>query len=174
MRVGLDRLPVRCPDDDQKDDDRRADGEAERERAEPGDQEHANDLLGRIRHGRKRVRRQHGEGLGLGQALVGGRGGRQRGADEQPFRAQERLAEPACVRDVLLGGDQEAWTHRTQIVGMPPHDLHVPVAGVGATAAHLAGEVRAHLEVGLVPARPDLCMAVSRGIVAVSGVVGSG
>src|SRR3989338_9809265 len=89
LRVRADRLPVRADDDGDQDRDGAPDGKRVAQRDRARQDQHEEDLLGRVRDGRQRVGREGRERGGLAESFVSLLCGRERSADEEAFQLFE-------------------------------------------------------------------------------------
>ena len=89
-RVRMDRLAIRKDDDREDERDHQSNGARDAQRGRAGEDEHAHDFLGRVRHRRERVRRQDSQAGDLGQPLVVSEVGRDRPADDEAFDLRKK------------------------------------------------------------------------------------
>ena len=165
-RVRLDRLPVGDTDDQEQGDDARADGQAERERAQAGQEQHVQNLLRGVGDRGEGVGREDRQRFGFGQTLVSRLRGTEGSADDGALDLAKGPSGRSPRFERFFGGDEVTGRRALEIARLHPADPDIAITRQAALHTLLADEIP--LDEGSLPAprshAPGAMVRIGRGL----------
>ena len=136
MRIGLDRLAIARPHNQQQQHNSCANWQAEAQSSQTSNQQHAQDFFTCVGDGRKSIGAEHCQRLHIREALVLGFRGANRLADHPSFETKVASAKRRSIIAIVWRGNEHIRARHAEVIRIVAYHAHISVSGESSPLRH--------------------------------------